>query len=92
MDSTNQFLKPLTTKINEVGNIEIGGCDLVELAEKYGTPLYVLDEDTLKNICRDYKEAFKGYPKVNMMYASKALCSVATSAIIANEGFGFDVV
>ena len=71
MDSTNQSLKPLTTKINEVGNIEIGGCDLVELAEKYGTPLYVLDEDTLKNICRDYKEAFKGYPKVNMMYASK---------------------
>ena len=92
MNSTNQSLKPLTTKINPDGFLEIGGCSLVELAEKYGTPLYVLDEFTLRRICKDYKEAFKGYPKVNMMYASKALCSMATSAIIASEGFGFDVV
>ena len=92
MDSTNQFLKPLTTKINNSDNIEIGGCDLVELADKYGTPLYVLDEETIRSICRDYKEAFKSYPKVNMMYASKALCTTATSAIIASEGLGFDVV
>lgn len=92
MDSTNQSLKPITTKINDNGNLEIGGCDLVKLAEKYGTPLYVLDEATIRKICRDYKDAFKGYPKVNMMYASKALCSSATSALIASEGFGFDVV
>lgn len=92
MNSTNQYLKPLTTKINPDGILEIGGCDLVKLVEKYGTPLYVLDEFTLQKICKDYKEAFKGYPKVNMMYASKALCSMATSAIIASEGFGFDVV
>lgn len=92
MNSTNQYLKPLTTKINSDGMLEIGGCDLVKLVEKYGTPLYVLDEFTLRKICKDYKEAFKGYPKVNMMYASKALCSMATSAIIASEGFGFDVV
>lgn len=92
MDSTNQSLKPITTKINDAGNLEIGGCDLVKLAEKYGTPLYVLDEATIRKIGRDYKDAFKGYPKVNMMYASKALCSSATSALIASEGFGFDVV
>lgn len=92
MDSRNQSLKPITTKINDAGNLEIGGCDLVKLAEKYGTPLYVLDEATIRKICRDYKDAFKGYPKVNMMYASKALCSSATSALIASEGFGFDVV
>ena len=92
MDSTNLFLKPITTKINDAGNLEIGGCDLVKLTEKYGTPLYVLDEATIRKICRDYKDAFKGYPKVNMMYASKALCSSATSALIASEGFGFDVV
>ena len=54
--------------------------------------MYVLDEATIRKICRDYKDAFKGYPKVNMMYASKALCSSATSALIASEGFGFDVV
>ena len=92
MDSTNQSLKPITTKVNDDGNLEIGGCDLVKLTEKYGTPLYVLDEATIRKICRDYKDAFKGYPKVNMMYASKALCSSATSALIASEGFGFDVV
>lgn len=90
MKSTNQHLKPLSLKFNK--NLEIGGCDVVELAEKYGTPLYVLDEHTIRSICRDYKEAFKAYDKVNMMYASKALCTMATSKLIASEGFGFDVV
>lgn len=92
MNSTNQNLKPITTKINQAGNLEIGGCDLVELAEKYGTPLYVLDEATIRSICHDYKKAFESYPKVNMMFASKALCTMATSKILASEGFGFDVV
>lgn len=91
-ESTNQFLKPLTTKINEAGNLEIGGCDLVELAQKHGTPLYVLDEATIRKICADYKTAFLNYPKVKMMYASKALCTLATSALLSKEGFGFDVV
>ena len=92
MESTNQSLKPLTTKINEAGNLEIGGCDLVKLAENFGTPLYVIDEKTLRTVCSDYKEAFKKYPKVNMMFASKALCTMGTSAILDSEGFGFDVV
>ncbi len=92
MESTNQFLKPLTTMRNEAGNLEIGGCDLVELAEKYGTPLYVIDEHTLRSICADYKKAFSKYEKVNMMFASKSLCTMATSAILAQEDFGFDVV
>ncbi len=92
MKSTNQSLKPLTTKFNDAGNLEIGGCDLISLAEKYGTPLYVLDEETIRNICKDYKNAFKSYPKTKMMYASKALCTMAVSAIAASEGFGFDVV
>ena len=92
MESTNQSLKPVTTRINENGNIEIGGCDLIDLAQKYDTPLYVLDEATIRTICSDYKKAFSKYPKVNMMYASKALCTMATSALLASEGFGFDVV
>ncbi len=91
-NSTNQFIRPLTTKINDNGNLSIGGCDLTELADKYGTPLYVIDEHTLRSICRDYKKAFSGYEKINMLYASKALCSLATSKIISDEGFGFDVV
>ena len=92
MESTNQFLKPITLKTNANGNLEVGGCDIVELAEKYGTPLYVIDEATLRSICKDYKKAFSGYEKINMMFASKSLCTMATSAILAQEGFGFDVV
>lgn len=91
-ESINQSLKPITTKINDNQNLEIGGCDLVELAQKYSTPLYVLDEATLRGICQNYKQAFSSYKKVNMMYASKALCTMATSAILSSEGFGFDVV
>lgn len=90
--STNQFQKPITTKINDAGNIEIGGCDLVSLAEKYSTPLYVVDEETLRSICRDYKKAFVKYPKTRMMYASKALCTSAIAKIVDSEGFGFDTV
>ncbi len=90
--STNQFLKPLTTQTNSKGNLEIGGCDVVELAEKYSTPLYVVDEKTLRSICQDYKKAFAKYPKTNMMYASKALCTSAIATILADEGFGFDTV
>ncbi len=87
--SINQSIKPITTEVKD--NLTIGGCDLVELAKRYGTPLYVIDEATLRGICREYKNAFKG-KNINMMYASKALCSLATSSIIASEGFGFDTV
>ncbi len=90
--STNQFLKPVSTLVNEKGNLEIGGCDLVDLAEKYGTPLYVIDEKSLRSICKDYKKAFEKYPKTRMMYASKALCTSAISRILDEEGFGFDTV
>ena len=88
--SVNQSLKPITTE--RKGNLHIGGCDLVELAKKYGTPLYVIDEVSLREICREYIDAFKNYPNIKMMYASKALCSLATTKIISQEGFGFDTV
>lgn len=88
--STNQLLKPITLKREK--NLTIGGCDMVDLAQKYGTPLYVVDEQTIRSICKDYKKAFSKYEKTNMMYASKALCNSAVSRIIASEGFGFDVV
>ncbi len=90
--TTNQSLKPLTAAVNALGHLEIGGCDTVELAKKFGTPLYVLDRYTIESICREYKNAFKSYPKIRMMYASKALCTIATSQLIAKEDFGFDVV
>lgn len=90
--STNQLQKPVTSAINNSGNIEIGGCDVVALAEKYGTPLYVLDEQTVRSICKDYKKAFDKYPKTRMMYASKAMCTEAVAKILDSEGFGFDTV
>ena len=90
--STNQFQKPITAKVNSNGNIEVGGCDLVELADKFGTPLYIIDEKTVRSICNDYKTAFEKYPKTNIMYASKALCTSALSAVLDSEGIGFDTV
>ena len=90
--STNQLQKPITTKINSQGNIEIGGCDLPELVNEYETPLYVLDEASIRAICREYKDAFKNYEKTNIMFASKALCTSALTRILDSEGLGFDVV
>lgn len=90
--STNQLQKPITTMVNNEGNIVIGGCDCVKLAEEYGTPLYVIDEVTLRSICKDYKKAFEKYPKTRIMYASKALCTCAVAKILDSEGLGFDTV
>ncbi len=91
-NTINQNIKPFNTKRNEKGNLEISGCDAVELAKKYGTPLYVMDEVTLRKIAREYKDAFLSYKKVNMMYASKALMTSQIAKILHEEGFGFDVV
>ena len=91
MNTANQSIKPVTTKINDKGNIEIGGCDLTELANKYDTPLYVFDEETIRSICKSYKDAFKSYPKMRMMFASKAFMTKAICKIMQQEGFGLDL-
>lgn len=91
METANQNIKPITTKINTQGNIEIGGCDLVELANKYGTPLYVYDEATIRSMTNSYKDAFKSYPKMRMMFAAKAFMTKAICRIMQQEGFGLDL-
>ncbi len=88
--SENQSIRPVTAEEKE--NLTIGGCDLFELAKKYGTPLYIIDEATLRGICRSYKNAFKDYKNIKMMYACKALCTSAIIRILDEEGFGFDTV
>ena len=88
--SENQFIKPISTEKKD--NLTIGGCDLVELAKEYGTPLYVIDEATLRGICKSYKQAFKEYENIKMMYACKALCTSAIIRILDEEDFGFDTV
>ena len=80
--------------INEKGHLTVGGADTVALAEKYGTPLYILDEDRVRLKCRQYKAAMEKYlPKGSMpFYASKALSFVGIYKIIAEEGLGSDIV
>ena len=91
MRTANQDIKPISRKINEQGNIEIGGCDLIDLANKYGTPLYVFDEATIRSITSSYKDAFKEYPNMRMMFASKAFMTKAICKIMEQEGFGLDL-
>ncbi len=88
----NQNIKPLNTKRNEKGNLEISGVDLVELAKTYKTPLYVMDEVTLRQMAQDYKDAFSKYEKTRILFASKALMTKSIAKIFSNFGFGFDVV
>ena len=88
----NQNIKPLTLAINSNNNLEIGGCDMVDLADRFGTPLYVFDEETIRQIAKSYKNAFSKYENVNMMFASKAFMVQAVAKILESEGFGFDLV
>ncbi|MBO4423593.1 MAG: diaminopimelate decarboxylase, partial [Clostridia bacterium] len=80
--------------INENGHLTVGGADTVTLAEKYGTPLYILDEDCVRAKCRQYKAAFeKHFPSGSTpFFASKALSFVGIYRIIAEEGLGTDIV
>lgn len=92
MKFANQSIKPLNTKVNNKGNLEISGCDLVEIAKEFKTPLYVMDKATLIQMATDYKKAFSAYPKTKMLFASKALMTGAIAKILDEVGFGFDVV
>ena len=84
--------QPITSKINNKGHLEVGGCDLVGLAAEFGTPLYVIDETTVRSRCREYKTAFKNrYDNSQVIYACKALCNTAIVKIMNNEGLGLDV-
>ncbi|OYT71728.1 MAG: diaminopimelate decarboxylase [Armatimonadetes bacterium JP3_11] len=80
-----------TQKINTRGRLEIGGCDALELAEQFGTPLYVLDETALRLRCREYRTAFENLkPDTDIVYAGKAALNRALCQIIAEEGLGLD--
>lgn len=80
--------------INSKGHLTIGGCDTVELAQEYGTPLYVLDENVIRETIRSYVRSFKKYYDGNGMplYASKTLSCKAMCRIAKEEGIGLDVV
>ena len=81
-------------KINEKGRLEIGGADTVELAKKFGTPLYVYDENHIRNMMRVYRETLQNEYDGNglVLYASKAFSCMGMYAIAKSEGLGADVV
>ena len=83
-----------TLKINEKGHLEIGGADCVDLAEKFGTPLYVLDEAHIRNMMRIYRDTIESEYDDNglVLYASKAFSCEAIYRIAAQENIGVDVV
>ncbi len=94
IDSPNRNIAPITSEINDSEKLLVGGCQLSELAKKYGTPLYVFDELSLRTACKTYISSLKKhYPGDYLpLYASKANSSLAICAIIASEGFGLDAV
>ncbi|TGE34282.1 diaminopimelate decarboxylase [Desulfosporosinus sp. Sb-LF] len=82
-----------TQRVNEQGHLEIGGCDTVELAKQFGTPLYIMDEAHMRDICRQYYRSFvEDLENAEVIYASKAFSTLAMCRIIDSEGLGLDVV
>ncbi len=80
--------------VNEAGHLTVGGIDTVELAYRFGTPAYLIDEDMVRENCRIYRRALSAHfgTESRPLYASKALCFTAMYRIAAEEGLGIDCV
>jgi len=86
-------LFPLTAEANEEGHLVIGGCDTVDLATEFGTPLYLFDEFSLRSKCAEFKAEFgQRYRDTMVIYAGKAFINKALALILKEEGLGLDVV
>ncbi len=92
-NSPNQSLLPLTAKVNSQDHLEIGGCDVTELVEMFGSPLYIMDEHSIRTACRQYREGLVNHYSGDslVIYASKALNCLGICALVASEGLGIDV-
>ena len=85
------MLKPHFS-LNSAGHLVIGGVDAVELAEQFGTPLYVMDEQRVREKYRHFHRAFsERWPKMLVCYALKANSNSAVVKILQSEGAGADV-
>lgn len=83
---------PYTAEVNEKNHLVVGGCDLVELAQEFGTPLFVYDEETIRENIRRYKRAFASFTEnFEIVYAGKAFLCKAICQLIAEEGLSVDV-
>ena len=86
-------LFPETAEVDGENRLVIGGVGVPSLAADYGTPLYLFDEQTLRNQCRAFVREFSGrYPSVKVLYAGKAFLNRPLARLIAEEGLGLDVV
>ncbi len=86
-------LFPLTAEVNNKDHLTIGGCDTVELAAEFGTPLYLFDEHSLRSKCAEFKEEFgRRYADTAIVYACKAFINQALAIIFKEEGLGLDIV
>ncbi len=91
--ATKLSLFPLTAEVNNQGHLTISGCDTVELAAEFGTPLYLFDELNLRHMCAEFKEEFgRHYANTTVIYACKAFINQALANIFQEEGLGLDVV
>ncbi len=85
-------LYPAGSRINEQGRLEIGGCDVVDLAEEFGTPAFIVAEDDLRARARELQGAFAAAtPDFGLLFASKAFPCSAVDALFFDEGYGCDV-
>src|SRR3954467_4798935 len=83
---------PLGTRMNERGRMEVGGCDLVELAREFGTPAYIYAKDDMRSRARAYVQAFRAHrDRFEVVYASKAFPCTAVYRLMAEEGLACDV-
>jgi diaminopimelate decarboxylase len=83
---------PRGSRVNERGHLEIAGCDVVELAEEFGTPAYVYAEDDMRARARAYREAFeRGGGEFEVLFASKSLPCTAAYRLFSEEGLSVDV-
>lgn len=84
---------PPGCEVDGQGHLMSAGHDLTELAARFGTPLYVFNEEAIRSRCRAFRQAFAGYgPGVRVAYAGKAFLTTAIAAIVAEEGCHLDVV
>ena len=83
---------PLGTRVNGRGHLEVGGCDVVELADEFGTPAYLYSEDDIRARARSYLDAFSARTDdFEVLYASKAAPITAIYGICAELGLSVDV-
>ncbi len=84
---------PEGAQVGPQGRLVLGGCDTIDLAAEYGTPLYVFDETTLRNRCKEFLGEFSRlYSSASVAYASKAFINRALAAILKEEKLSLDVV